>query len=72
MKNLIFTSCTVSQFNELPSYRWVSLPKGNELKIGGSTVAIKLRGEYSYRMFKNAKEAHAIFESFLSQLRCSN
>jgi len=72
MKNLIFTSCTVSQFNELPSYRWVSLPKGNEIKIGGLTVGIKLRGDPSYRMFKNAKEARATFESFYSQLRCSN
>ena len=70
MKTLgIFTACTVSQFNDLPSYRWVSLPGYNEIKIGGSTVAVKFRGEYSARICKNGKEAHALFESLYSRLR---
>ena len=70
MKKLgIFTACTLSQFKDMPSYRWVSLPKGNEVKVGGHIVAIKLRGEYSCKICKNGKEAHALFESLYSRLR---
>jgi len=65
----ILTSCTLQQFNELPSYRWVSLPQSNELKIAGNTIGIKINGECSFKTFKTGKEARAVFGAFLTQLK---
>lgn len=66
---MILTACTPSQFNDLPHYRWVSLPNHNEVKIGGCTVGIKLNGVHSFKMFKTSKEAYKVFESFVGTLR---
>jgi hypothetical protein len=69
---MILSACTIAQFNELPHYRWVSLPGRNEVKIGNETVAVNLNGECSFKTFKTAKEARVIFESFVSQLKRIN
>lgn len=66
---MILTALTLSEFNDLPHYRWVSLPRGAELKVGGNTVAVKIGKECSYKMCKNGREAHSMFESLLSQLK---
>jgi len=66
---MIFTACTLVQFNDLPHYRWVSLPGRNELKIGKGTVGVKINGECSYKTFKDGREAHTAFEALLRWLR---
>lgn len=66
---LILTKCSLTEFQELPHYRWLSLPNGNELKIGRSTVAVKIGKECSFRTFKNGREAHSEFEKLLGGLK---
>jgi len=66
---MLLTACTLKQFNELPSYRWVSLARYNELKIAGDTIGVKINGECSFRTFRTGKEARVVFGAFLTQLK---
>lgn len=66
---MILTACTLQQFNDLPSHRWISLPRANELKIADDTIGVKINGECSLKTFRTGKEARAVFGAFLTQLR---